>query len=122
LLKPRVNRLQTRRQTIDHILQVERQRLNAIAQPMQLAVARARMDQRGLHLVQRRSRPIESLVVLLDHDARGLVASGGEGEQRKNQEGEKAERRDAQGAGIRLEGNLGGLSDKSGERKARIVG
>jgi hypothetical protein len=80
------------------------------------------MDQRGLHLVQRRSRPIESLVVLLDHDARGLVASGGEGEQRKNQEGEKAERRDAQRARFRLEANLGGLSDKSGERKARIVG
>ena len=56
--------------------------------------------------------------MFLDHEGRGLVASRGEGEQREDQEGEKAERRDAQGARIRLEANLGGLSDKSGERKA----
>ncbi len=92
---------------VDHILQVERQRLDALAQPTQLAVARARMDQRGPHLVQRRSRPIERLVVLVDHNGRGFVAAGGEGEQRKDQEGEKAERRDAQGAKFRLETNLG---------------
>ena len=122
MLEPRVDRLQTRRQTVDHILQFERQRLDAIAQPTQLALVRARMDQRGLNLVQRRSRPIESLVVLFDDEGRGLVASRGEGEQREDQEGEKAERRDGQGAKIRLEANLGGLSDKNGERKARNVG
>ncbi len=54
------------RQLVDHGLQVERQRLDAIAQPPQLDVARARLGQRLLHLVERRPRPIESLVVLLD--------------------------------------------------------
>ena len=102
LVQTRVDRLQTRGEPVDDTLQIERERLDALAQLAEFSGARDRLNQRPLHLVQRGPRPVERLVLLIDHTVSEVVGARREGDQRESEKGEQTDRRYTQGAGFRM--------------------